>query len=157
MISTGAKRVNTGVMLDCNEVNADEAAGWTLVSSGTAAGGPNSNSTNSPALLPRIEPRLHAGVYRAGGRFVAVNRPAAENEFQWITPDTARKLFANFPFRLQEERGRGNERLQGEIWRFFVTLMLLFLIAEGFLILPARAREESKPRVKVRRPAEVAA
>jgi hypothetical protein len=29
------------------------------------------------------------------------------------------------------------ERLQGEIWRLFLFAMLLFLIAEGILILPA--------------------
>jgi hypothetical protein len=29
-------------------------------------------------------------------------------------------------------------QLQGEIWRVFVVIMLLFLIGEGILILPSR-------------------
>jgi len=35
------------------------------------------------------------------------------------------------------ERRTQMERLQGEIWRLFLFAMLLFLIAEGILILPA--------------------
>jgi hypothetical protein len=37
-------------------------------------------------------------------------------------------------------------QLQGEIWRFFIFAMLLFLIAEGILILPARQTEAPPPR-----------
>jgi hypothetical protein len=62
---------------------------------------------------------------------------------------------------LHEERSGGTDRLQGEIWRVFVTLMLLFLIAEGLLILPtstpATAAPASKPRAPQRQPEEVAA
>jgi hypothetical protein len=105
------------------------------------------------------DPRLHAGVYRVDGRFVAVNRPVAENSLNRLTPEGARKLFQNLSFRLHEERGTGTDRLQGEIWRVFVTLMLLFLIAEGLLILPTSTPTPAvpKPRSPEREPSEVPA
>ncbi len=51
----------------------------------------------------------------------------------------ARKLFGDLPVQTLEERRLDAGQLQGEIWRLFVFAMLLFLIAEGLLILPARA------------------
>jgi hypothetical protein len=156
MVGMGAKRVNSGVMMECGEVTAAESAGWTVVSTGDApaatGGVPFAPAGGVGGALVR------AGVYQNGGRFVAVNRPAAENDLQRISGDTARKLFANLPFRMQEEQGRGTDRLQGEVWRFFLTLMLLFLNLEGFLILPAGGGERKGPAApQPRRPAEAVA
>jgi hypothetical protein len=59
---------------------------------------------------------------------------------------------------MQQERGGTSDRLQGEVWRFFLSLMLLFLIAEGFLILPSGARETKRPaRTEPRTPVEAIA
>jgi hypothetical protein len=103
-------------------------------------------------------PRFDAGVYRAENRFIAVNRPAAENDPATMTAAQARKLFRDVSFQLHQERGRAGDRLQGEIWRVFVTLMLMFLVLEGILILPPKtlATEQREP-IRPRPPAEVAA
>jgi hypothetical protein len=82
--------------------------------------------------------RTEAGVYRNGDRLLAVNRPAAEDEPDVIDSDEARKLFGSLPVQTLEERHLDPGKLQGEIWRLFVFAMLLFLIAEGILVLPAR-------------------
>jgi hypothetical protein len=82
--------------------------------------------------------RTEAGVYRNGDRLLAVNRPAAEDEPDVIDSDEARKLFGSLPVQTLEERHLDPGQLQGEIWRLFVFAMLLFLIAEGILVLPAR-------------------
>lgn len=143
MLSTGARRVNTGVMTDCNAVNPREISDWSRV-----------DRTEG-----KSDPRLQAGVYRAAGRFVAVNRPSQENDLQRISPDLARKLFATLPFRMHEEKSGGGDRLQGEVWRFFVGLMLVFLMLEGLLILPPKPERpvaEVKPTAR-RRPEEVPA
>jgi hypothetical protein len=88
-----------------------------------------------------------------------VNRPSTENSLATISADQARKLFRDVPFQLHEERGRVGDRLQGEIWRVFVTLMLVFLMLEGILILPPKSvttgEQEVQPRAS--QPAEVAA
>lgn len=144
MLSTGARRVNTAVMTESSELATRDVSNWRRA---------DSQSDNS-------DPRLHAGVYQADGRFIAVNRPTGENNLARISAEETRRLFQNLPFRLHEERGTGADRLQGEIWRVFVTLMLLFLIAEGLLILPASRpanAQSSAHRARPRETAEVTA
>jgi hypothetical protein len=63
-----------------------------------------------------------------------------------IDTDQARKLFGGLPVQTLEERNVEVGQLQGEIWRVFVFAMLLFLIGEGILILPARAPAPSPSR-----------
>jgi hypothetical protein len=141
LITSGAKRLNAGVMLECGDSATRETGRWTRID----ANGPGN-------------PRLQAGVYRAENRFVAVNRPAAENDQLTVSPDRARQLFRDVPFQLLQERGQPGDRLQGEIWRVFVTLMLLFLVLEGVLILPPKAATQAeRPPIRPREPAEVAA
>jgi hypothetical protein len=138
MLTIGARRVNSATMLECDELVTRDVSEWDRVDSETAS-----------------DPRMTAGIYRVDGRFVAVNRPSSENELARIPPDTARSLFRNVPFRLHEEQTGRTDRLQGEIWRFFVAMMLIFLIAEGFLILPSSTPASAEmPR---RKPVEVAA
>jgi hypothetical protein len=141
MITLGARRLNSGVMLDCGDTATREGTRWTRV---------DKNESGNP--------RFDAGVYRSENRFIAVNRPAAENDPTTMTAAQARKLFRDVPFQLHQERGRAGDRLQGEIWRVFVTLMLVFLILEGLLILPPKTvPTEGREAVRPRQPAEVAA
>jgi len=141
MIQTGARRLNAGVMLDCGDAATREGEKWAR-----ADGGAEGN------------PRLQAGVYKAGGRFLAVNRPSAENDPAALTGDQARALFRDVPFQMHQERGRSGDRLQGEIWRIFLTLMLIFLVLEGLLILPPKtAAPAPRGMAPARQPAEAAA
>ncbi len=140
MLAGGARRVNAALMTECSDLAAVDTSEWTRVDEQTES-----------------NPRLSAGVYRVGGRFVAVNRPSAENSLHRISPETARTLFRDVSFRLHEERTEASDRLQGEIWRLFLTLMLVFLLVEGILVLPGSApKSESKGSVRVK-PAEVPA
>jgi hypothetical protein len=141
LIITGSKRLNSGVMLDCGETATRDGGKWTRI------------DANVPG-----NPRFEAGVYRVENKFVAVNRPAAENDPLSLSAEQARHLFRDVPFQLHQERGRVGDRLQGEIWRVFVTLMLFFLILEGLLILPPKvAVNDEAAAVRTREPAEVAA
>ncbi len=138
MIATGARRVNRAVMTENSDLTTRDVSGWTRVDERA-----NSN------------PRVHAGIYNVDGRFVAVNRPASENSLERLTAGQARGLFQNVPFRLHAERGV-SDRLQGEIWRVFVTAMLLFLIAEGILILPTSGPAPIRATSRQNKSAEVA-
>jgi hypothetical protein len=80
--------------------------------------------------------RWTAGVYRAGDRWLAVNRAASEDEVGRLEGAQASALFGDLPLAVQEEKTEVTEALQGEAWRLFLIGMLVFLIAEGFLILP---------------------
>jgi hypothetical protein len=118
----GSRRLTQATMIACGELSAvDAGRPWMPVDS------------NVPRNI-----QTEAGVYRAGDRLVAVNRPGAEDEREVVTAGEARSLFGAMPVQLLEESRARNDRLQGEIWRVFLLAMLLFLLVEGILILPTR-------------------
>jgi hypothetical protein len=49
-----------------------------------------------------------------------------------------KKLFGDLHLQMLLERKADPGQMQGEIWRLFLFLMLLLLLAEGLLILPAK-------------------
>jgi hypothetical protein len=122
LLVAGGRRLQQVSSAACGELDAvDLARQWVSV-----------DSTRQKDI------RTEAGVYRCGDRLLAVNRPAAEDVPDIIDADQARKLFGGLPVQTLEERRPEAGQLQGEVWRLFVFAMLLFLIAEGILILPPR-------------------
>ncbi len=121
LLQSGAARLNQESMLACGHLSlTDRDRNWTSVDADGK------------------DIRVEAGVYRSGERLVAVNRPATEDEPEALSGEDARKLFSGLSFQWMEE-SRGRDALQGEVWRYLLFGMLLFLIVEGFLILPAPA------------------
>ncbi len=119
-LQTGARRLQQVTIADCGELSAaDRTRQWESVDA------------------PGKDIRFQAGVYRSGERFMAVNRPAAEDEPETLEMSDTQKLFGSLPFQPFQERAAAGP-LQGEVWRMFLFAMLLFLIGEGILILPSR-------------------
>jgi len=87
------------------------------------------------------DPRIHRGVFRSGSRVVAANLPEAEVDPAILETAKAKERFGRLPVRLFEEKGR-SAKLQSELWRLFLIGMALFLLVEGFLILPERKKEQ---------------
>jgi hypothetical protein len=122
LLESGAQRLRPPLVAACGELSAvDRALHWTTVDAPT----PKDINTQ-------------AGVYRSGDRLLAVNRPAAEDEPEMVAPEEIRKLFGGLPFQMMQERREQLGPMQGEIWRVFVFAMLLILLLEGILILPAK-------------------
>ena len=138
LLQAGSRRLQQTSSIACGELSAsDRGRNWESVDS----------------IKPK-DIRFQAGVYRAGERLVAVNRPAAEDEPEILEADETHRLFGDLPFQMLLERRTQMERLQGEIWRLFLFAMLLFLIAEGILILPAPS---TKSLPQVSQPVEASA
>jgi hypothetical protein len=136
LLLAGAQRLQPVSSVACGELSAvDQARQWTPVDS----------------IEPR-DIRSQAGIYRSGSRLLAVNRPASEDEPEILSPDETRKLFGDMPVQTWQEMHLETGQLQGEIWRVFVFAMLLFLLAEGILILPPRpaAPRQATPPAKTR-------
>jgi hypothetical protein len=130
LLLAGGRRLQQATFAACGELGAvDLARQWVSV-----------DSTKPKDI------RFEAGVYRSGDRLLAVNRPAAEDEPDVMDSDDVRKLFGNLPVQTLQEKTLDVGQLQGEAWRIFVFAMLLFLIGEGMLILPARQTVESPGR-----------
>ena len=89
-----------------------------------------------------------AGVYRLGKRVVAVNRPEREDLVPSMEGDEAVDLFGEMPVALFQEKREGSAGDPKEIWKWFLALMAIALLVEGFLILPKSTDE----RVVINRP-----
>jgi hypothetical protein len=123
MLTAGGRRLQQITAISCGTLAAADAGRpWVCV--------------DAPAGGKDIQ--TQAGVYRLGERWMVVNRPGVEDEPEIIDMDEAQRLFTGLPFQSFQEKGTEASPLQGEIWRFFLVAMLLFLIAEALLILPSR-------------------
>jgi hypothetical protein len=89
-----------------------------------------------------------AGVYRLSKRVVAVNRPEREDLVPSMEGDEAVDLFGEMPVALFQEKREGSAGDPKEIWKWFLALMAVALLVEGFLILPKSTDE----RVVINRP-----
>ena len=69
---------------------------------------------------------------------MAVNRPSAEDDPEIADSGEIKKLFGDLPLQMLQDRRADTGQLQGEIWRLFLFLMLLLVLGEGLLILPAK-------------------
>ena len=122
-LQAGSRRLQRNASIWCGQISpADLALRWTSVDSAAAK-----------------DIRTQAGVYRSGDRLLAVNRPPGEDDLERLASDRARTLFAGLPFQSFQEDRRRSDTLQGEFWRVFLLMMLIFLLVEGILILPPKA------------------
>ncbi|MEQ2009362.1 MAG: BatA domain-containing protein, partial [Limisphaerales bacterium] len=129
LLQTGARRLNQETMVACGELSAlDRAKQWT-----SADGSTGKNIA------------LNAGIYRAGERLLAVNRPSAEDDRAVLEPAAAKNLLGPLPLQLLQERTARSDALQGEIWRIFLIGMLAFLFAEAWLVLPNKKPATADP------------
>jgi hypothetical protein len=122
LLQDGARRLQSASSAVCGELSAaDQARTWVCVDSA------------EPKDI-----RFQAGVYQSGDRLMAVNRPASEDDPEIMDSGDLKKLFGDLPLQMLQDRRVDTGQLQGEIWRLFLFLMLLLLLAEGLLILPAK-------------------
>lgn len=80
------------------------------------------------------DPRVHAGIYRAGGRWLARNRPLEEDLPEEMTAAELRRLLPGVSVHVPEDPA-GRENLYSEASLPFLLLAALFLLTEAALAL----------------------
>ena len=132
LLAAGSRRLQRDSVAECGQVSAgDLQLEWTSAETGL-----------------RGDVRTQAGVYKNGDRWLLVNRPAAEDEFERVEDSAVAGLFGSLPFQLFQAQ-RDDTALQGEIWRLFLFLMLLALLVEAWLVRPSSMAEAAplKPQL----------
>jgi len=94
---------------------------------------------DTPTLSQR---GLHAGVFRSGEYWAAVNRSAAEDDSAVAPVATVDALFAGTSYERIDDAVGDTAALVSEIWRTFLLAMALALILEAALSLPKTTRAE---------------
>ena len=125
--------------------NARQADAGAATAALAAAGAPWTRRAGA-ANAPSTEAGLHAGVFAAGDRLVAVNRPAAEDAALAVADKQVDTLFRGLSFARIAGTAGDTDRLVREIWRAFLIAMLLALVGEGLLGLPRLAAAQPAAR-----------
>jgi hypothetical protein len=132
LLQSGARRLQSAVLATCGDLPPSLAQlSWNGVSGANAR-----------------DPRVQAGVYQSGNRLLAVNRPALEDAPERVDPTKATGLFGDLSAQIFQDAATRNDSLQGEIWRLFLFGMLIFLLVEGWLILPQKKITADEPSLK---------
>ncbi len=79
-----------------------------------------------------------AGIYQGDGALLAINRSAGEDAPTIVPAERVETLFANLDFDRVNQTADNNSSLIQEIWRLFLIVVLLALIAEAVLCIPKR-------------------
>lgn len=128
MMQEGGKRLQANLGLRCGE---------------PLPGGPSREwvSLDAPG---KKDPRIDAGIYRSGELFVSVNRPVQEDETEGVEAASAVKVFGDVPVQVFGRESSGGVARQSEWWKLFLFFMTVALVAEGWLALPAKGKEEAR-------------
>ena len=94
------------------------------------------------ANLAQARP-FRAGVYGDDEQMIALHRPLAEDQNSAVPVPELESLFEGLDFALIDGEVGSGQSLTSEIWRFFIALMAIALLAEAILCMPA------KPEAKV--------
>jgi hypothetical protein len=125
LLQAGGKRLQSANFAECGRTsNPDEARLWVSVAGGKDA-------------------RYESGVYKTSTGLIAINRPPEEDDPERLALADAKRLFGAISVQTFQEKENSRDRLQGEVWRIVLMLMLLFLLLEGILILPPKTREKT--------------
>ncbi|MDE0324816.1 MAG: BatA domain-containing protein [Candidatus Poribacteria bacterium] len=87
---------------------------------------------------PLSQSGLHAGVYRDGEYWAAVNRSQVEDMAQTVPVATVDALFDGISYRRIDADVGDTSALASELWRIFLIAMAVALVAEAVLSLPNR-------------------
>ncbi|MGQ0635864.1 MAG: BatA domain-containing protein [Planctomycetaceae bacterium] len=121
-LALGASALENTRRLIAGEAPADEAAQWQRL-----AGDQTALST---------EYSVQRGVYAAGDRLLAVNRAEAEDRADVVQDDRIAALFQGLDFDRVDDQPGSLEALIREVWRPFLSAMMIALLAEAGLCLP---------------------
>lgn len=93
------------------------------------------------------EAGFHEGMFASAGRLLAVNRPAAEDGARVVADEDVDALFAGLSWSRFQNRAGAVKGVVEEVWRLFLVAVLLALIAEGLLCLPALRPPAIGPKI----------
>ncbi|HEY2411482.1 MAG TPA: BatA domain-containing protein [Pirellulaceae bacterium] len=128
-LAAGSGALGSTRSVDAGNVAGEDASEWKRL-----IGGADGLSTEAAS---------QAGVYAAGERMLAVNRPLAEDDTRIVPEATVSELFHGLDFTRVDDRPGNASSLIEEIWRVFLLLMLAAMVLEAALCLPRLARPQA--------------
>jgi hypothetical protein len=139
MLAAGAAVLGQTRQLDSGTAAVDSSIPWRQV------GGSAENLSTEYAH--------HAGVYWAGEKLIAINRSEPEDQVAVVADERVAGLFQGLDFSRVDDQAGSLTGLIQEIWRPFLVMMLIAMLAEAALCMPRR----KAPDTLVKKEAQAAA
>ena len=137
MLQTGAARLVPPVLATAGEWRPGEAEVWMPVD-----------------VEERREPRWRAGIYKHGGRLIALNRPEVEDDLDAVAADMLPTILKDTKLTVMAgAMDLKADRLQSEIWPAMIVATMIFMCLEMLLamskgIVPAARPVKAAPVAK---------
>ena len=141
-LANGSRALASASQRDAGPAALSDRSSWEVVA--PSAGGPTLSQRG-----------LHAGVYREGDYWAAVNRGPAEDDTQTVPQATVDGLFEGLSYRRIDDAVGDTSSLASEIWRAFLIAMVLALLLEAILCLPETKGANAPSRNAVSTPGNV--
>jgi len=87
---------------------------------------------------------FNAGVYGNEDQLIALNRPNIEDTSRSIPTDEVNQLFESLDFRIIDDQLGSKKSLASEIWKIFIAVMGIALLAEAALCLPPKPEPQTE-------------
>jgi len=91
--------------------------------------------------------KINSGVYKYGDKVLVLNRPSSEDVQEYAGTTELDDILKGISFSTLHEKSGRDSNISTEIWKAFLILMLLFLVAEAFLCMPLSPRSKTKKAV----------
>lgn len=126
-LARGSGALGAARQYECGRAEAAAAGAWSPL------------DKLSAEIRPSLRPLL-MGLYRDQDTLVALNRPLAEDNPEILNDETLRTLFDGLDYVRINDQSGSTSPLAHEIWRAFLMLMIVALLAEAVLCVPDRPR-----------------
>ncbi len=121
-LQDGAQSLRNADQMDAGEVDPPAAAGWREL------------ATRGDRLSTQ---RVYsAGVYADDNRWLAINRPASEDQPATLSDSQVDGLFSGLLLQRVDQSAGSSNSIVEEVWRAFLIIMLVAMIGEAILCLP---------------------
>jgi Aerotolerance regulator N-terminal len=130
-LAAGAASLGAAGYRDCGFVSPDQVREWTA-------------ADDRSSDIPPSQRSLRGGVYQTGRQLVALNRPLAEDRVEILSDDELSQTLSGLDFVQIRNATGSDDTLASEVWRTFLILMIVALLAEALLCVPGRSSKTVK-------------
>lgn len=132
-LSRGAEALSAARQMECGNLTAAQLEGWS----------PQDDITRSWLLSERS---VQAGLYQSDDAWLALNRPLTEDNPVTLDAATLNRLLQGLSVVRIDDAAGEDGALASEVWKMFLVIMILALLAEAALSLPDKSKAGSFQR-----------
>ncbi len=131
-LAQGAGALGQARNLECGSLASQAANNWKPVDDLTAA-----VMVSRRSLMP--------GIFAGDETLFAINRPLAEDTGSVLSDEVLQSIFGELDYTIINDQTDSGSELASEIWRAFLILMIVALLAEALLCVPERSEKVLSP------------